>query len=32
MMETIGEIFGIMAVESSVPMVLDFVIAQKPPL
>jgi ubiquinone/menaquinone biosynthesis C-methylase UbiE len=31
-METIGEIFGIMAVESSVPMVLDFVIAQKPPL
>lgn len=32
LMETIGEIFGIMAVESSVPVVLDFVIAQKPPL
>lgn len=32
LMETIGEIFGIMAVESSTPVVLDFVIAQKPPL
>lgn len=33
LMETIGEIFGIIAVESSTPLVLDdFVIAQKPPL
>lgn len=32
LMETIGEIFGIVAVESSVPRVLDFTIAQKPSL
>lgn len=32
MMETIGEIFGIVAVDSSVPRVLDFTIAQKPSL